>query len=181
MPFRHRPHSIAIIGLLLLLLGAAAIGVRGAPILPGGRRLSDEKRTLAGIRRLHLHVRELPREFSKLGLTQASLALRWRNRLEAADFEIVEDPAAPTLELTIIGGTDSKVPNGIAFAIAVRLLQRVHVERLDEQVVVPTYTDLMAGLESMDEVVASSEQVVDKVLLQFIRATEDANLHRERE
>ena len=153
----------------LVLVGVAGLMARGEPIK---RRWAlwpaAPMRSLAGIRKIHVHVRPFPEQLRSTDLTAETTRQDWGEKLEGAGFEVVTQPArdVPVLELKI--GAQSNEAGSIAASVSLLLHQDVQIKRLDQDLVVPTYPRVLLALETDETLRKSMKDALDHLVRSFI-------------
>lgn len=168
---------------LLLLVSLVAMAT-AAPILPDGPHLTDEMMSLAGLSRFRVRIRPITPEVAQMTrLSDQVIAEQWKTKLRRAGFEVADgtDTGDPLIELQMQGGSDTGVPDGFSFSATIELLQKVRIERLDRELMVPTYSYAMSGLETSQNLRDSARRVTERLLATFVRQCKTATAAWERE
>ena len=164
-------------GLWLLLMGlvlGAGLTAWAAPLLPSRSPLTDEARSLVGLKRLNLNISQIPSGMAAARLSVRKIRDHWTVRLREAGFEVVRDPVAPSLNLLIIGGAEPGIPKGVGFAMLLELEQPVRIEGLDQTLRVPTYTKLFMGIETLQDAASLARIGLAEQINHFLDSTRQA-------
>ena len=151
-----------------LVIAALAFVLQAAPIVPVGRKAPDETRCLARIEKVGVRVSGTPGELTDV-LDRERVALVVRQRLRAADFEIVDDPDVPQLVLNFKTLTDAAWPDVIGVVLLLDVEQRVDVVRLGERMRLPTTTVVSRSLSTRDQLAQVIEERCRNATTQFIK------------
>ncbi|MAE65493.1 MAG: hypothetical protein CMJ18_14580 [Phycisphaeraceae bacterium] len=146
-----------------------------APIVPRHAGLTDEDFSLARLERVQLRIDPFPGSLVDTGLDTEPVRTLWTRRLRAAGIRVVSDTDVPAVHLKVVGGLDDAVPEGVALSVTVELMQKVHVDRLDESLIVPTYTFVLAALETMEKAPVTADIMMQQQITRFVRKMEKAN------
>ena len=160
------PARYLVAALLPGLIGGLAIWA--APMLPEARDLPDELVALGAIRRVHLEVRPLSDRLHEGGVREQAILDQVRPLLTDAGFEIIEGDATPRLRVIVEAGKDPGLPGIVSLAVFVDIVQKVHLERLDRTLIVPTGTvthHSPKGSGPLDEAVS---EMVETAIQSFI-------------
>ena len=84
-------------------------------------------------------ARDAAPQLAKMGLSEKQVTDKLIEVLEAADIEVDNRIEDTTVMVRIREAVDVDTPDAIAFNVTASLWQRVHVERLDQTLDVPTY------------------------------------------
>ena len=145
-----------------------------APILPKPHKLHDQMRSLAKLKRIALKIEPMPAEVRVAGVTAAKIRRSWSKRLEQAGFELAEGEGDPVLSFKISTITDKAVPHGVAFNPYLALSQPVRIDGIDGYLAVPTFVEIVVGLETEEKLGPVVEQQAQQMLDNFIRRWEEA-------
>lgn len=165
---------------LAVLLLVAASWLIAAPILPQ-RHVTDEVRSLADLSRVRLAVEEVPATLAAHDIHTNDIRGAWSRRLRVAGIEQTDDRSAPRLWVKMIGGSDPTRPGSVAYTLMVELSQAVRVERLDQKLVVPTYTDVYAGMGTPETVADAVAGTVRSAAKGFVGAVKDGTVARSKD
>ncbi len=179
------PKRAALILLVAAFLaGGLAITSSGGPYRPLSQ-LDDQVRSLAGVSRLRVRVVPVPGGIADLGVNRDDVQASMKQRLQEAGFEIMADEQEdqlsaqlPRLTLRILGGTDPEVPGSICFAVALEFEQEATIDRLDEKMVLPTYTRKALGLVRKGRFPQSVRTMIDDLVDSFVKRHEQATRAR---
>lgn len=174
--------AIATLCALAFLLGYGLTG-SAAPIIPEKKRLEDQIRSLAALKRVQLVLDPMPKEIRDAGLESRDLAERWKKRIAASGLEVVEDKDAPMLHLSLSTVTDDKLPGGIAFNPFLSLEQSAHIDGIETRLTVPTYLHIMVGLDTAenlkDTVNTTLEGMLGRCLSAYAAAVKEVKIEGE--
>ena len=126
----------------------AAVVWAGPVLFDNKTKLPDEIRSLAAIERVRLRIDPFPAEMEELGVRRETILQKWRQRLRKAGFILTEDTSDPELHLVVDFLTDDQVKDAAAFSLIFYLKQPAHVPSVDADLVVPTYSRSLMGLEA---------------------------------
>lgn len=161
--------------LLALALLVPSSVLEAGPMMPPRQHLSDETIGLANIRKISIAIADLPVPLTRAGLTDEAIEASWREALTDAEYDVVSaDRTATQLRLVILSATDDAVPEGVAYSINLQVLQRVHVERLERTLALPTHNILVTGLESRSNVAGAVRNMARRVVARFIALSRSA-------
>ena len=90
---------------------------------------------------------------------------------------MAEDKADPVLSLIISAVTDDDVPNAVAYNPYLTLKQQVHIDGLEQPLVVPTYSHVIVVLDAEKNLARSINTPVDLMLRRFIARRDRAASH----
>lgn len=162
------------IGIVVVL----ALVARSAPFLPNKARLDDEVRSLADVSSVRLAVQQHCKELVDEGFDASAAEALVEKQLDHAAINVVEEDTAPMLKIEIYGSTEPNVPSALAFLVSLKLVQPVTIDRLDEKMLVPTFTMVRGGMEASDRVRSTAEAelaaVVDTFLVRCQAATRES-------
>ena len=166
-PYRRRRLITVCIGLSVTVGWAC----RAAPVFPAGAVVPDSVRSLAGLERVRLDVKDNPLGLTRLGVTREGVAARSRSALGQAGIEVIEDPDLPLLSLLIWTVEEQRVPDAVAFNVLIEVEQPAHLPRVDRTLRVPTFTYCVLGMDRtshvgdavMDTVGAVVQRLADSV------------------
>ena len=134
--------------LILLITALLTAFAHTAPIVGTDRRVTDDVRSLARLDRVAIAVdaRDAAPQLAKLGLSETQVTDKLIEVLKAADIVVDNRIEDTTVMVRIREAVDVDTPDSIAFNVTASLWQRVHVERLDQTLDVPTYHYTVVGL-----------------------------------
>lgn len=145
------------------------------PIAPGAGRpaplakqaLNDEMLSVAGITRVRINVAELHHRLRKLEIDRAQVHEIFRQRLVDVGIEVDDDPDLPQLGLLLNAGFNHDNPEYLAVSIVIGVHQRVHVERLDQQMNVATMSFSKAALT--ENAKAGALETIERDIIAMVR------------
>lgn len=149
----------------ITMVGAVSLIAMASPFLPSAQvRESDRIVSLARIEEVSTQVQSLPPDIRQAGLTVKQVQQQLAKHLRTAGFKVTEANDVPVVDIRIMSVTESAVPDGVAYSVTLLVLQAVTVERLNANLVVPTYVVGSIGLEPRgklrDAVRANIEAIV---------------------
>lgn len=155
---------------LLLLL---ATWSRTAPVMPSRPLAKGSVLSLAKIEKVNLDIRSIPRMLESEGIRPASVRGKWSQMLQDEGIAVTAkdqfDESVPTLELKVLVGKDEKIPNAVLCYLEVRLNQSARFERLDRELVVPTYVKASATMEAQEDLASAIRTSLRTMLKSFVR------------
>lgn len=83
----------------------------------------------------------------KVGLTSRQIERTWTERLEQTGFTLVESDEAPKLSLLATAIAHPEIHDVRTYLCLLSLEQPVHIKRLEQDMMLPTYTDFTVGIE----------------------------------
>ena len=147
----------------------ATVG-KSAPVLPQKRSLSDQARSLARIKQLHVEVAAKKGELALIGMTSDQIENMLIERVEAAGIAIVPDaPDTAKLLFTVLVQTEERVPTGLVCQFGLTLEQNVQVDGIKGSLKVPTFLVSYVGLEHADEAIELAPRLVNMVAGEFVK------------
>ena len=158
----------------LAVVGAVALAVVAAPVLPARPVLPTEVLSLAGLSQVQLDLKPFPDELLDADVRRDQVKASWRKRLARAGIEVTTEPDAPTLSLRVDVVTERSVPAAMTTLVFISLEQDVQVKRLGRDTVLPTFTHYSVNLESKDRMTELFGPLIDGVLDKFIMLVERA-------
>lgn len=165
--------KIVVFVFVCIALFAGAVISLAAPILIEGE-LSDPVRSLAGLKQVRLKIQLQSPNIVEAGLDSQTIDKEWRLKLQTAGFEVMEKgDDLPLLELTVKAVSDPKVNDGLGVSAVLILYQRVHVERLEADLMLPTYVHTPGGVVPPLQLKAQVQEAIDFALNVFLQ-----NCHR---
>ena len=160
-----RPERLCGSVLTLLAVVSLALAAWAAPMVPTTLRLPDQLRSLADLKQVEIVFRRpLPPQYAKAGLTERSIRDQWTRLLEGAGLEVTGGKNVPRLGFVAMVLTDDRVPDARAYVMFCTVDQPAHLERLDQTLIVPTYTDLIVGIEHENVLSTVLQEKVKKVV-----------------
>lgn len=158
-------------GCLVLLLATWA---RTGPFMQPRADVDPQRASLADLKRFGLKITLLAPVLEKIGLSRDELRSKWVDKLTEQGF-VLDDDAESFLELKVGLTAHRKVPDAVAINPVLSLWQPVTVGRTRHELVLPTYTISLVGLERKEHFGPTLTQVVDGMLDQFVKACESAS------
>ena len=148
-----------------------------APTKPR-RRHPDNVRSLAGIRKINVHVVDLPRLPGKAAISAETIRGEWVAKLRDADLKITDaddaDPTLPTLHVDIRVTTIETPPDRYLFTIGLKLIQPAQLKGHDLDIDVVSFSDMTATIASADNVIeflrTNLEMLIDNLVKNIRRA-----------
>ncbi len=166
----HRFGWIAACALLM------ATVLLAAPILPKAGTLPDETASLAGVKQVRIEVLRVSPLLSKFDIKPTRLEDAFRDRVEEAGFQIVEDANAPRCSLIVKTAVDIDLPEAVSLTVSILVHQKVRVHRIGRDLTLPTATLQKTVLTT---VARTEETLFDSLsaLVQFLaQMVESANV-----
>lgn len=120
---------------VVLLIGWLAVA---APILPSGRKLTVEQRTLRGLKKVRLEVTPITGELKENGVRTQTLTDVLEEAMAEFGIQVVDEPDVPLVKVVVFDATDPDQPDALAISFVIAIHQDIVLKRLDEQMVVPT-------------------------------------------
>ena len=106
-------------------------------------------------------------KFVELDVTEDMIRSKLEEMLQEMEVAIVKTPDAPMLEIMAIGVAEPAVAGGLAFNIRLLFYQNIYVERLDRQLMVPTFSDFNVSLDRNDRIRDAAILTLDHLLSRF--------------
>jgi len=154
---------------VMMILGAVI--ATAAPIARPGARDTGPVSSLAGVKRVRLMVQPVPPAIAKAGFTVEALLEQWSKKLKDAGFEMAKpSDDTPIIELLISTAADKDVPDAIAVGVKLTVMQTAHIERLEADLMLPTYTHIPVGIVPNNKVKEQTQEALDFVMEMFIRS-----------
>lgn len=149
---------------IFFVLPMTALVSSSAPTLPRGQRVGDDVLSLAHLAEVALDIQPLTRCLKDRGMTAGKVTAGWSEALADAGIGVIEaDPDTPVLRLETKATTDPEL-TGTCFAAYLKVLQAVHVPRLNRTLMVPTYVYVMGGMDR-ERVLADTATAAINILL----------------
>ena len=106
-----------------------------------------------------------------LGLDSKKIHKQWSKRLVAQGIKVVAkgDTSAVTLSVALVVFEDATVPNARGCIAFVTVDQPVTIDRINQEVVIPTYTAYAARLKTSDKLTQAAREAMDELLDKFLR------------
>ncbi len=174
---RRNGRVLAIAGFAVLLAGSLIVWA--APVTRvEPAKLADPVRSLAGLKQLRLQFR-LPPEDVGMELDAETVATEWRQKLIDAGFDLAaEGPGVPLLEVTITSVLDPNVPDAQGIGVTLLLYQPVHVQRLDAELMVPTYVHTPSGVAPKGLLKEHAREAINFAMSVFLQNCHRADAER---
>ena len=145
-----------------------AAAVWAAPISRPRPKLPNQWQSLANIQQIDITIEDTPPLLHEAGVTNATIRKGFSQALKEAGFEIKTGKDVPRLVLMVGVVTEPKVPDAVAYRLYARLEQSVHIKRLDVGMALPTYTDIVVGLEPKAALRRAVVKDLDPLIKNFI-------------
>jgi len=177
MIFRTHPRLT-----LLLAVGVtcgAFIPLAAGPALQEYRQLADEERAFANIDRLQIEVLPLPKELETSGLRSKKIREQVAKACRAANITITDDASAPKLVITSTTKVNDRHPDTVVYAIFLDLVQRTHLIRLDEELLLPTATYVLFAGKAKDKLAGAVHDSVDEGIAAVLNSIDYASKMRQ--
>lgn len=153
-----------ILAAIVFVLPMTALVSSSAPTLPRGKKVGDDVLSLAHLTEVALDIQPLTQCLKDRGMTAGKVAAAWSEALSDAGIGVVEpDAGTPVLRLETKATTDPEL-TGTCFAAYLKVLQEVHVSRLNRTLMVPTYVYVMGGMDR-ERVLADTATAAINILL----------------
>ncbi|MAE63652.1 MAG: hypothetical protein CMJ18_05220 [Phycisphaeraceae bacterium] len=156
------------------LVTGVTLAALAAPMLSEKPRLSDEVASLAGIEAVALSINQFPSALRELGSSAEDVRRRWTTRLEKAGIRVVEGRNRPELWLSVRAGARPGAGDLFAYGIQFKLVQPAHIDRLDRDLMVPTYATGGYGMARSGDLSTHIEHMLDARIKAFIDLVRDA-------
>ncbi len=150
-----------------VVLIAALVAVAG-PQLPSKSNLPFAVRSLTGLDRVEVRVWPWKHMPAGLELSARKIQEAWQDRLKAAGFKLASGTDVPKLDLQVKLESDSNVPDALAVRALVTLKQHVRVNRLDTELLLPTWTGVYTELTPKSEIDVELHTMKDRLIEEFI-------------
>lgn len=141
------PHRVraAIIAAAAVCFGA---GVLAGPFLPAGGGAPDTVQSLADfVDQVRIRIGTPPEIFQQAGVTEEFIETRLRKQLEQKGIAVVDDDNAPVLDFSTFAVSEPKAADAVAYLCIIQVEQKVRLERLDRELLLPTFYYHMLGIE----------------------------------
>ena len=169
-----KPVQVVIV--LIIAVVAWSAPIDGVP----QRNIPSQVHSLATLDRISLAFSPpLPDELRRAGLSEQEILAACAKGLSDAGFEIVAAMGVPQWRMAAILATDDQEPNQRAYALLATLDQSVRVERLDRTLTLPTYLDLVVGLNAKEDMKKQVKVGFDKMVTNLIKRARLADSTRE--
>ncbi len=164
---------------LILLAGAfavtgVAISLFAAPILSESIVLPDDVRSLAELQSLGVKVQPFSQVLEDAGLRAHEIQKLWEDRLQEAGFDVLTGPNRPHLWVAVLNGNIQGEGGQRAFGIQIKCFQHARVERLQKELLVPTYASGGFGMAGSDALRDQVMRGLDAQLEIFMRLVDVA-------
>ncbi len=171
----NRLRPTMLVAALAVLVAAAAVVSRAAPMLPAQRKVRDEIRCLAGIRRVSLRTNPLPKRLRAVGVTPARLHTIMRDVLKESGLEVAERGTRPMVALTSMLIVDAAMSDTVGVIMMLDVQQNVSLLRMDAQMTLPTATIIDKGLATPDDLRDRAEEVCRNTTNLLVRTLQQAD------
>jgi len=156
---------------VLALAGAVAVA---APLVIGkGRKITGTLQSLAGVKRVQLFISPLHPALKAAGVSENKIRKVWREPLESAGIQIVTGRGVPSIILSIDYFSEREIPDAVALLGSLRFDQQVHINRINKDVRVPTYSMNAHMLVSREAVGRAFGLLVNAMVNDFIGSVKD--------
>ena len=169
---RSRTISTALVVLIIASIGFSAAG---APIIPTEKKPEDSVLSLGKVKQVEVVVDHLAPELRTAGVNEEEIKTRWTKRLEEEHFEVADGKGYPKLVLKSVTTIDQDVPNAVAYVLVMRFEQPVRIDRLDETLFVPTYSETLLGQETVTHLGHAAILNATRAVDLFIDSVKKAN------
>ncbi|MAE67286.1 MAG: hypothetical protein CMJ18_23740 [Phycisphaeraceae bacterium] len=163
----NRAATGAAIAIALILVTVCV----AAPIMGRGQRMRGEDLSVGRLETVSVLAYPAPEWIRRRGVNRDDLAVMLRRRMTEAGIPVVDEPddEVPTLKIVILDAEHQPADDPKrGFCVHLTLEQRVHVERLDRKLNLPTWSTLHLGVVAPDDVnegvKAGLKQVMDHFL-----------------
>ena len=173
MHLTHRNVHLVLAAGVITALGLSAWS---APILPEPKGLTDQVRSLAGLKRLHVHVQPFSADLLREGLAAEAIGRDWANKLRNAGFEVTEEATA-RLELRLAVLEDPEHRGNFVVNPVLMLHRQVRFggDRIEGPLKVPTYVGIEIGIVQRGGIVEPLRDVLQAMLEHFLENWRHAN------
>ena len=132
-------HRHWIYGLIIaFILGIAAWTVRATPILQSRPQLSPEHQSLRDLGVVRVDVPPIRGDLTQLGVTTEHVAKVFKEEIQLAGFQILDDPHVPLIRLVAFSNHDEDQPEALAITFVIAFHQEISVKRIDQDLWAPT-------------------------------------------
>ncbi len=161
-----RSHGLRLVVMVGVVLAVAFISW-SAPIM-SAPKITGEVMSLAKINRVNL---VMIMGLDTLGLDSKEIHKQWSKRLAAQGIKVVAkgDTSAVTLNVVLVVLEDATVPNARGCIVFVIVEQPVTIDRINQKVVIPTYTAYAARLKTSDKLTKAAREAMDELLDKFLQ------------
>ena len=168
-----------IVAMGLLALGAGAWLAWAGPILPKTVKLPPEVQAMAGLDRFRAAVGPLIGLPSDVPLARKLLLEELRQRLMAEGLELGDDDdkSLPLIALDLSFATDPDLPQVMSATGVLSLHQKVTIERLDRELLLPTVTVVSSQLTTLDKADQTINRMIRSGVGVFANTLKLANAH----
>ena len=170
-----RIHLAALIAVVVLAFAVLGRPTAGGPILPSEKKTEDVVLCLAKVRQVEIVVAHLAPQLRAAGLSEEDIKARWTKRLTEEHFEVADGKGYSKLLLRNVTTLDQDVPNAVAYAFVSRFEQAVRVERLNQTLFLPTYSETLLRLETNAHLGHAAMVNVNRAIELFIAAVKKAD------
>ncbi len=146
-----------------------------APILPAKPRVTEEIKSLAGIKRLRVVVESKSLLLQNMKYSPANIQEQVSDLMIEAGFEVVDDPKATTLRIVLLTNTKPTFPDVVSVTHHLSLEQDIVVARLGSPMFAPTYALVHGILVSKDRMLAELDDPIVALMQRFAQRVEQAN------
>ena len=144
-----------------------------APLLPKTVTVTDEIRSLAGLRNVQLKVDHIPGAMRDVGVDEASVMELISKLLEEAGIRIV-DTDAPTVVFKAIV-IDDKAHDLVSFTLFLDVQQRVHLHRLEQDLSLATFTAVCSAMTKRTQLGRLARRQMIHAANQLLSHLDEAN------
>lgn len=162
----------------VLAVSAMAWVVVAGPVLPGSRRLPDEVRCLADLKKVQVHVPPLIGLPKDMAVTRDVMRQWFVDRLTAVDIEVSDEADLPRLVLKINVASEAGHADTLGLNVIIGVHQKVFVERLGQTMIVPTATVSTVRLSKEADAPKALEDMVNRLTEGLAKVIRDATTQR---
>ena len=137
--------------------------------------ISPEVRSLRGITAVRLTIAPVPRQLAGVGITIAEIRKNVDDMLRASGVTIVEDEAAPRLNVILMYATEPSNSGWTMLMSFIELHQRVKIDRTNETIEVPTVTFLTPQVIQNSKLGEAYWGILHRTLIEFTSSLNLAN------
>ena len=141
-----------------------------APILPAKPRVTEEIKSLAGIKRLRVVVESKSLLLQNMKYSPANIQEQVSDLMIEAGFEVVDkrEKLLPILRFEFMSASDPKFEKAAGFCVVMALRQPVDLRRFELSMYASTYQSFYVGLESRGDLNEKITTGVESRVKQFI-------------
>ena len=163
----NRPYTMLCLIFSWITCAGLALVCFGAPMVPGHKGLPDAVISLAHLKEVRLEITPVSQVLVELDVTDDLIRSKLEEILQEMGIAIVEDKDTPILEIMTIGVAEPAIADGLAFNMRLLLHQHIYIERLEQHLTVPTFSDFNVSLDRNDNIRNTAILTLDHLLTRF--------------